>query len=227
MCDTILIPTDGSEGVEPAVDAGLDLARTYEASVHSLSAVDPQGGGTDEQRERREEDSKAVATDASEAGLEAVATVRTGRPGKRSATSRRSIEGVCLATGGSSSSAAATDHALAVADACDATLHALYAVEPQVDPEGEPLQDALQEHGEQTTSAVATRAEVRGIDAISVVETGHPTDVVLEYADRDDVDLVVMGTESKSDVERLVVGSVSQRVVPNATVPVMTARTLE
>nr|WP_141466090.1 universal stress protein [Salinadaptatus halalkaliphilus] len=56
----------------------------------------------------------------------------------------------------------------------------------------------------------------------------HPThDVTTEYAAEEDVDLLVMGPESKSNLERLVVGSVSQRVVPDAPVPVLTARTVE
>ncbi|EMA37360.1 universal stress protein [Halobiforma nitratireducens] len=137
------------------------------------------------------------------------------------------IDGVCLATDGSTGSAAATEHALAIADACDATLHALYAVEPDDEPGSDDLRSAFEKHGEKTTAGVAERAEEHGLDTVEAVEHGVPTDIVLEYAERDDVDLVVMGTESKSDVERLVVGSVSQRVVPNASVPVMTARTLE
>lgn len=40
------------------------------------------------------------------------------------------VDDVCLATDGLTGSAAATEHALALADACDATLHVLYAVEP-------------------------------------------------------------------------------------------------
>ncbi|THE66495.1 universal stress protein [Salinadaptatus halalkaliphilus] len=40
MYDTILVPTDGSPGAEPAIDNALDLARQYGASVHALSVID-------------------------------------------------------------------------------------------------------------------------------------------------------------------------------------------
>ncbi|GAB7020930.1 hypothetical protein [Halostagnicola bangensis] len=41
------------------------------------------------------------------------------------------------------------------------------------------------------------------------------------------LNLLMMGTESESNLVRFVVGNVSQRAVPNAAVPVMTARTIE
>ncbi|ADD07354.1 UspA domain protein (plasmid) [Natrialba magadii ATCC 43099] len=137
------------------------------------------------------------------------------------------VDDVCLATDGLTGSAAATEHALALADACDATLHVLYAVEPDGDPENEALRSAFEKHGEKTTAGVTERADERGVDTVEAVEQGAPTDIVLEYTEHNDVDLLVMGTESKSNIERLVVGSVSQRVVPNASVPVLTVRTLE
>ena len=40
MYETILIPTDGSEGAEPAIVNGLDIARKYDATVHALYVID-------------------------------------------------------------------------------------------------------------------------------------------------------------------------------------------
>lgn len=40
MYDTILIPTDGSDIAENAVDHALDLAKKYDADVHTLYVVD-------------------------------------------------------------------------------------------------------------------------------------------------------------------------------------------
>ncbi|MDQ2052576.1 universal stress protein [Natronolimnohabitans sp. A-GB9] len=40
MYDTILIPTDGSDTAERAIDYGLDLARQYDATVYALSVID-------------------------------------------------------------------------------------------------------------------------------------------------------------------------------------------
>lgn len=40
MYDTILLPTDGSEGTEGAVEQAFDLAKTYDGTVHALYVVD-------------------------------------------------------------------------------------------------------------------------------------------------------------------------------------------
>jgi len=40
MYDDILIPTDGSDVAETAVDHAIDLAETYDATVHTLYVVD-------------------------------------------------------------------------------------------------------------------------------------------------------------------------------------------
>ncbi|NGM70580.1 universal stress protein [Natronolimnobius sp. AArcel1] len=40
MYNTILVPTDGSPGVEPAIDNALELAQRYDASVHAISVID-------------------------------------------------------------------------------------------------------------------------------------------------------------------------------------------
>lgn len=40
MYDTILIPTDGSDVAENAIDHAIDLARRYDATLHALYVVD-------------------------------------------------------------------------------------------------------------------------------------------------------------------------------------------
>ncbi|WP_290814329.1 universal stress protein [Halovivax sp.] len=40
MYDTILVPTDGSDIAETAIDHALDLAQRYDADVHALYVVD-------------------------------------------------------------------------------------------------------------------------------------------------------------------------------------------
>ncbi|AGB39392.1 universal stress protein [Natronococcus occultus] len=271
MYEDVLIATDGSDVAATAGTVGVSLARTLGARVRVLSVA--EDGSDAAERDRREADAAAIATDAREAGCEAETIVRTGRPASEIRTAadeidaglvvvgthgrtgvrqvlfgsvalevireaRRPVlsvgpnagwdgrsepvERVLLATDGWSGSEAATDHALGVADAFDAELHALYAVDVSDDtPE---LREGFEEHGEQTTAAVTQRAAERGLEASRTVVHGAPDEVILDRAT--ETDLLVMGTESKSNLERLVVGSVSQRVVPSAGVPVMTVRTV-
>ncbi len=133
------------------------------------------------------------------------------------------IDEVCLATDGWAGSDGATNHAIALSAACNARLHALYAVDVESDaPE---IRDAFDADGRQTTDEVVEEASAADVEATGTVTHGPAHEVILDYVDDGDIDVLLMGTESKSTFQRLVVGSVSQRVVPNATVPVITVRT--
>ncbi|WP_456429001.1 universal stress protein [Rhodocaloribacter sp.] len=50
-----------------------------------------------------------------------------------------------------------------------------------------------------------------------------PKEVILEYAEREDVDLIVMGTRGRRGVRRALLGSVAEAVVREARCPVLTA----
>ncbi|WP_336002130.1 universal stress protein [Halorientalis halophila] len=53
---------------------------------------------------------------------------------------------------------------------------------------------------------------------------GKPSRAIVEYAAENDVDLIVMGSHGRSGVTRILLGSVAENVVRNATVPVTVAR---
>lgn len=137
----------------------------------------------------------------------------------------RPIDDVLVATDGWSGSKAAVEQALAFATACDARLHVFYAVDVRSDaPE---VLESFEEHGERVTAEVAHRAEEAELEVTQSVVRGEPHEAILSQVDERDADVIVMGTESKSTLGRLVVGSVSQRVVPDASVPVLTVRTVD
>jgi nucleotide-binding universal stress UspA family protein len=90
MFDSVLIPTDGSEGSEVVVDQGIEVATRHDATVHGLFVVDTRAFLTlesDLQSETaaqlRTEGERALAdlTDAAAAaGLDATVSVREGSP---------------------------------------------------------------------------------------------------------------------------------------------------
>jgi nucleotide-binding universal stress UspA family protein len=90
MFDSVLIPTDGSEGSEVVVDQGIEVAKRHDATVHGLFVVDTRAFLTlesDLQSETaaqlRTEGERALAelTDAATAaGLDATVSVREGSP---------------------------------------------------------------------------------------------------------------------------------------------------
>jgi len=58
----------------------------------------------------------------------------------------------------------------------------------------------------------------------TAVERGIPHETVLEYAVANDVDLVVMGTHCRTGLDRVLLGSVAERVVRRSPVPVLVVR---
>lgn len=70
--------------------------------------------------------------------------------------------------------------------------------------------------------ADAERLRSRGLDTDAVVTVGaQPASTILEFARENDVDLIVMGTRGKRGWERLLLGSVAERVIHHATTPVL------
>lgn len=93
MFDRILVPTDGSDAVRPAVETAIELAEVHDATLHVLYIVDQPTSvsGTGEgvpgldnllaalEKEGKEATSD-IASQAEERGVDATTAVRRGNP---------------------------------------------------------------------------------------------------------------------------------------------------
>jgi len=62
-----------------------------------------------------------------------------------------------------------------------------------------------------------------GVPAVIRVETGlRAADTIVDYAARNDIALIVIGTHGRTGVSRVLLGSVAERVVRTAGAPVLT-----
>ena len=86
MYDTILIPTDGSEGTAEAIHQGLELAQAFDATIHALYVVDQTypAAQWDFTTEREEEIATravdSIAEQAAEMDVRVEKVVRRGVP---------------------------------------------------------------------------------------------------------------------------------------------------
>lgn len=84
MFDDILLPTDGSECADIAMDHAEDLAIRYDARLHLLCVVDPRIIETGPDRDRIEDESTEIVENAhatvSEAGVTVERAIRTEVP---------------------------------------------------------------------------------------------------------------------------------------------------
>lgn len=71
---------------------------------------------------------------------------------------------------------------------------------------------------------VEERAAAAGVEVETVVLPGRPAPAILEYVAERDVDQVLLGSEGRSGVSRVLLGSVAETVARRASVPVTIVR---
>ena len=123
---------------------------------------------------------------------------------------------VLLATDLSPASEPATEQAFAIARQSGAYLTVLSVVDPRLLrlPGGRFLRRVDQEQArvEAGVQALVERARAGSIRSTFLVWHGDPSEAILEAAEAEDVDLVVMGSHGRGRLGRLVLGSTSSRV---------------
>ncbi|WP_276301200.1 universal stress protein [Halorussus lipolyticus] len=134
-------------------------------------------------------------------------------------------ENVLIPTDGSGASTHAATHLVEFAAALDATVHVLSVVDDTT--LGADIRSTSGKENEQAaTDAVETvisEAESRGVtNTVRHVEHGTPVEEILDYIDANDIQVVGMGTTGRRGTDRILLGSVAEKTVRSAPVPVMT-----
>lgn len=142
MHNDILIPTDGSDQVEPAVQYGLTLAQWDDATVHALHVVDSSP-------------------------IERTLKLTTGE------------------------------------------------TEQKTPP------DTWYNAGDAATRQIADQASERGLEAVTEVRRGIPAQEIQSYIADNGIDLACMGTRGRTGLDRLLLGSVTTRIVRTVDIPVL------
>lgn len=89
--------------------------------------------------------------------------------------------------------------------------------------ETEHLRVEMEEDALEVATEAAQLFLDRGHRARAIVVVGDPAESILQTAEAEDVDLIVMGRRGLGRLEGILVGSVSERVARHATVPVFLA----
>jgi nucleotide-binding universal stress UspA family protein len=138
---------------------------------------------------------------------------------------------VLIPLDGSAWAEQALPHAIAQAKHFQAKLILLKVVEPFAHARGMSLSDLEQIRQQAHTWAreylesLAADIQEQGILVQKVTIDGRPHTGIAEFADSNRVDLIVMSTRGQSGLSRWLMGSVADRVVRGATVPVLMVRT--
>lgn len=136
-------------------------------------------------------------------------------------------ENILLPFDGSDGAAEILQHAAEIAHWADATIRVLFVADTtrnSVTVVETQVVDTLVQQGEDIVEEAEKTLRTLGSDSDSDVIQGNPAPTIAEYAERYDHDLIVMPTHGRKGVSRYLLGSVTEKVVRLASVPVLTAR---
>jgi nucleotide-binding universal stress UspA family protein len=84
--------------------------------------------------------------------------------------------------------------------------------------------DAQRKWAEASLEARASDLRQRGVKASWRATTGVPSEEIVEIARQEHAEMIVMGTHGRSGLDRILLGSVAERVIRLAPCPVLTVR---
>jgi nucleotide-binding universal stress UspA family protein len=137
---------------------------------------------------------------------------------------------ILLPFDGSDEARRGAEHGIGLAETCGARVHALYVIDLPGAPrtvyvrdDEEEMRTEYREYGEEVTAEVCEMADAEGVDCVTAIRTGSPAEEIVDYADEEGIDAIVLGSAYRGKF-RALLGSTAERVVRTAEVPVITTR---
>ena len=130
---------------------------------------------------------------------------------------------ILVPTDGSQGAKAALKHGIEIASQWEATLHTLYVLDTRLARSG-PLLETLRDEGRKAVRDVEVAGTQAGLTVMTEIVEGNPHEEILDYVTEHGIDMVIMGTHGRTGLDRVVMGSVAERVVRRSPVPVLTVR---
>lgn len=140
---------------------------------------------------------------------------------------------ILLPLDGSPLAEKALPHAIAIAERFQSELILLRVLIPL--PRGPTTNEAALLSAEKETAGlvreymerIAVSVQERGINVQVIVIGGRPHKEIIQYSESNHINLIVMCTRGESGFSRWLIGSVSDRVMRGANVPVMMVRAVK
>lgn len=136
---------------------------------------------------------------------------------------------ILIPTDGSESNKNAVENGIELAKLSGGSVTALYVIDQSVyssmpmDSAVANLYETLKAEAEAAVKYVKERCRIKGVACETLVAEGVPAKTIAEIAGRHDI--VVMGTLGKKGVTKLLMGSVTEKVIEKAECPIMVIST--
>lgn len=124
---------------------------------------------------------------------------------------------ILLATDGSRFSDAAAVSAARIAHCCEVPVTVVSALVPS-------HSEQRQQEGREAVERTTAQLRNEGLRADGVTRTGEADDVIIKLAEEQGADLIVVGTYGRTGFGKVLVGSVSERVIGKSSCPVLVVK---
>ena len=140
------------------------------------------------------------------------------------------IRKILVPTDGSDSSIRAADFAVNLAKHFGSEIIAIYVIDHVILEEiskiheRHQLEEEIRRKAERCLSYIVKSAQREGLKASSILVEGQPHDQIVRHAESLGVDIIVMGSKGRRGMNRILIGSVAERVIEYAPCPVLVMR---
>ena len=134
------------------------------------------------------------------------------------------ISKILVAVDGSETSSKAAENASELAEKYGADLIALHIVPPNI--KSSEIFDLAKQYGQKIVDEVKHEASAKKLNVQTEVlrDVGSVTKAIVEYAENNNVNLIVLGTRGISGIKRMLLGSTASGVVTYSHCPVMVVK---
>lgn len=136
---------------------------------------------------------------------------------------------ILIPTDGSDGMNLVIEHAVDLARVHDAQIDGIYVIDTasyasfSMDATWQGIDELLRDEGEAALEAIESAASGH-VPYQTTILKGSPSRRIVQYSETEGCDLIVMGTHGRGGIDRLLLGSVAERVVRCSEVPVLTVR---
>ena len=133
------------------------------------------------------------------------------------------MKNILVPVDGSEGADRAIEKAVMLAETCGAKLNFLYVANINQLAINAVLSDAILDSVTKAGNVILEMVPA-GVEKESFSDTGSPAVVILDFAESNDIDLIVMGSRGLGVVKGVLLGSVSQYVVEQSKCPVLVVK---
>ena len=142
---------------------------------------------------------------------------------------------VIIATDGSATGSKVMDYGVKLARKLGATVHGVFVINPKtVELRAAEHNDRSQNHsievdrerkfGEETLSRLSSLCTSAGLKVSTDVLVGDPAEEIVKLASEEKADMIVVGNVSKTNIQYMFMGSVSETIIRKSPCPVIVVR---